>query len=95
MSAKVFLDTNVLIYAAAGDEVASRRNFATRPRNRRERKPSAISTQVIGEFVDNVQKPEKDAVVRSRLTRSAEWVEWLFAFPADVEVDREIVVNAA
>ena len=52
MSGKVFLDTNVLIYAATGRE-------AHPPKFRRAREIVAsadvgISTQVIGEFVDNV-----------------------------------------
>ena len=57
MSAKAFLDTNVLVYAATGRE-------AHPPKFRRAREIVAsadvgISTQVIGEFVDNVQKARK------------------------------------
>ena len=87
MSGKVFLDTNVLIYAATGRE-------AHPPKFRRAREIVAsadvgISTQVIGEFVDNVQKARK---MPRPLTvdEVAEWVEWLFRFPL-VEVDREVV----
>ena len=59
MSGRVFLDTNVLIYAATGRE-------AHPPKFRRAREIVAsadvgISTQVIGEFVDNVQKAREDA----------------------------------
>ena len=90
MSGKVFLDTNVLIYAAAGRE-------AHPPKFRRAREIVAsadvgISTQVIGEFVDSVQKARK---MPRPLTvdEVAEWMEWLFRFPL-VEVDREVVESA-
>lgn len=90
MSGKAFLDTNVLIYAATGRE-------AHPPKFRRAREIVAtaevgISTQVIGEFVDNVQKARK---MPRPLTvdEVAEWVEWLFRFPL-VEVDRHVVESA-
>jgi predicted nucleic acid-binding protein len=90
MSGKAFLDTNVLVYAATGRE-------AHPPKFRRARELVAtadigISTQVIGEFVDNVQKARK---MPRPLTvdEVAQWVEWLFHFPL-VEVDRHVVESA-
>ena len=90
MSAKVFLDTNVLIYAAAGDGVFSRKfsiaaeilvseDFAT-------------STQVLGEFVRNVQSPRKMADPLSDAEVDG-WLDRLREFPV-VAVDEEIVLNA-
>lgn len=90
MNGKVFLDTNILLYAATGRD-------AHPPKFRRAREIVAsadvgISTQVIGEFVDNVQKARR---MPRPLTADevAEWVEWLFRFPL-VEVDRHIVESA-
>jgi predicted nucleic acid-binding protein len=91
MNGKAFLDTNVLVYAATGRE-------AHPPKFRRAREIVAtaevgISTQVIGEFVDNVQKAQQ--MPRPLTTDEvAEWVEWLFRFPL-VEVDRHVVEVSA
>ncbi len=88
MSGKVFLDTN--IYAATARE-------AYPPKFRRAREIAAsadvgISTEVIGEFVDNVQKARKMPRPLA-VDEVAECVEWLFRFPL-VEVDREIDESA-
>ena len=53
MSAKVFLDTNVLIYAATSDEVHPRK--FTKAEEILTTETFAISTQVVGEFIRNVQ----------------------------------------
>ena len=91
MSAKVFLDTNVLIYAAAGDQVhpgkfAKAGEILTT-------ETFAISTQVVGEFVSNVQNPRKMAFPLTDDEIDG-WLERLFAFPV-ISVDREIILNAA
>jgi predicted nucleic acid-binding protein len=91
MSAKVFLDTNVLIYAATSDEVHPRK--FTKAEEILTTQTFAVSTQVVGEFVRNVQDPRKMA---SPLTDDEVdgWLERLFAFPV-ISIDREIVLNAA
>ena len=91
MSAKVFLDTNVLIYAAAGDEVHPGK--FTKAGEILTTETFAISTQVLGEFISNVQNPRK---MTSPLTDDEVdgWLERLFAFPV-ISVDREIILNAA
>ena len=67
MSARVFLDTNVLIYAAAGDEVHPGK--FTKAGEILTTETFAISTQVVGEFVRNVQSPRK-MTSPSPMTRS-------------------------
>jgi predicted nucleic acid-binding protein len=91
MSAKVFLDTNVLIYAAAGDEVHPGK--FTKAGEILTTETFAISTQVVGEFISNVQNPRK---MTFPLTDDEVdgWLERLFAFPV-ISVDREIILNAA
>jgi predicted nucleic acid-binding protein len=91
MSAKVFLDTNVLIYAAAGDEVHPVK--FTKAGEILTTETFAISSQVVGEFISNVQNPRK---MMSPLTDDEVdgWLERLFAFPV-ISVDREIILNAA
>ncbi len=91
MSARVFLDTNVLIYAAAGDEVAPGK--FTKAGEILTTETFAISTQVIGEFVRNVQNPRK---MTSPLSDNEVdgWLERLFEFPV-ISIDREILLNAA
>jgi predicted nucleic acid-binding protein len=91
MSAKVFLDTNVLIYAATGDEVHPGK--FTKAGEILTTETFAISTQVVGEFISNVQNPRK---MTSPLTDDEidGWLERLFAFPV-ISIDREIILNAA
>ena len=91
MSARVFLDTNVLIYAAVGDKVHPGK-FA-RAEKILTTETFAISTQVVAEFITNVQNPRKMA---SPLTDGEVdgWLERLFAFPV-ISIDREIILNAA
>ncbi len=90
MSGRVFLDTNVLIYAATGREES-----AAKYRRAEEivaRDEIGISTQVIGEFVHNVQNKRK---MSRPLTaaETAKWVERLFEFPL-IDIDRAIVESA-
>jgi predicted nucleic acid-binding protein len=91
MSAKVFLDTNVLVYAAAGDEVHPGK--FTKAGEILTTKTFAISTQVVGEFISNVQNPRK---MTAPLTDDEidGWLERLFAFPV-ILIDWEIILNAA
>jgi predicted nucleic acid-binding protein len=91
MSARVFLDTNVLIYAAAGDDVDAGK--FTKAGEILTTETFAISTQVIGEFIRNVQNPRK---MTSPLSDDEVdgWLERLFEFPV-ISVDREIILNAA
>jgi predicted nucleic acid-binding protein len=91
MSARVFLDTNVLIYAAAGDEVDAGK-FTTAGEILTT-ETFAISTQVIGEFIRNVQNPRKMASPLSDEEVDG-WLERLFEFPV-ISIDREIILNAA
>jgi predicted nucleic acid-binding protein len=91
VSAKVFLDTNVLIYAAAGNEIHPGK--FTKAGEILTTETFAISTQVVGEFISNVQNPRK---MTSPLTDDEidGWLERLFAFPV-ISIDREIILNAA
>jgi predicted nucleic acid-binding protein len=91
MSARVFLDTNVLIYAAAGDDVDPGK--FTKAGEILTTETFAISTQVIGEFVRNVQNPRE---MTSPLSDDEVdgWLERLFEFPV-ISIDREIILNAA
>jgi predicted nucleic acid-binding protein len=91
MSARVFLDTNVLIYAAAGDDVDAGK--FTKAGEILTTETFAISTQVIGEFIRNVQNPRK---MTSPLSDDEVdgWLERLFEFPV-ISIDREIILNAA
>ena len=90
MSGKVFIDTNVLIYAATGredfpakfhraHEIIAHENFG-------------LSTQVIGEFFLNVQSKKK---MTNPLTyaQTTEWIDHFFLFPL-IEIDRKIVESA-
>jgi predicted nucleic acid-binding protein len=90
MNGKAFLDSNILIYAATGRDA-----YPEKFRRAREivfRDEIGISTQVIGEFVANVQKPKR---MKPPLTseQTAVWVDRLFQLPL-VEVDRQIVESA-
>ena len=91
MPDKAFFDTNVLIYAAAGDEVDP--DKFTKAGEILTTETFAISTQVIGEFIRNVQNPGK---MTSPLTDDEvdSWLERLFEFPV-ISIDREILLNAA
>jgi predicted nucleic acid-binding protein len=90
MSGRAFLDSNILIYAATGRD-------AYPEKFRRAREIVAgdeigISTQVIGEFVSNVQKPKRMARPLSS-SETAFWVNTLFRLLI-IEVDRQIVETA-
>jgi predicted nucleic acid-binding protein len=90
MSDKLFLDSNVWIYAATGrEEYPEKFRLA---RQILENEDIGVSTQVIGEFVNAVQKPKK---MRRPLTpnETGKWVEQMFVFPL-VEVDRHIIESA-
>ena len=89
MNGRVFLDTNVLIYAA------SSRGFPAKFARAEEimaKEDFAISTQVVGEFVRNVQSPKKMSPPLSD-DELHHWVNRLFEFPT-IAVDREIILNA-
>jgi predicted nucleic acid-binding protein len=90
MRGKVFLDTNVLIYAATSlepfpdkfaraEEIIAKQEFG-------------ISTQVIGEFIRNVQNSKK---MKSPLSDEEVdgWIERLYEFPV-ISIDREVIMNA-
>jgi len=88
MSADVFLDTNVLVYAAIGtgrDEPKRRRALELI-----ESEEFATSVQVLQEFyVTVVKKGVRPLPAQEAL----EWIEQLRAFPCQ-PVDRELVVIA-
>jgi predicted nucleic acid-binding protein len=90
MRGKVFLDTNVLIYAATSlepfpdkfaraEEIIAKQEFG-------------ISTQVIGEFIRNVQNSKK---MKSPLSDEEVdgWIERLYEFPV-ISIDREVIATA-
>jgi predicted nucleic acid-binding protein len=90
MRGKVFLDTNVLIYAATSlepfpdkfaraEEIIAKEEFG-------------ISTQVIGEFIRNVQNSKK---MKSPLSDEEVdgWIERLYEFPV-ISIDREVIATA-
>jgi predicted nucleic acid-binding protein len=90
MRGKVFLDTNVLIYAATSlepfpdkfaraEEIIAKEEFG-------------ISTQVIGEFIRNVQNSRK---MKSPLSDEEVdgWIERLYEFPV-ISIDREVIMTA-
>ena len=90
MSGKAFLDSNILIYAATGQD-----SYPTKFHRAKEIVAGdeiGISTQVIGEFVHNVQKPKR---MRRPLTptETATWLDALLQLPL-VEVDPQIVLSA-
>ena len=90
MSGRAFLDSNILIYAATGRDA-----YPEKFRRAREIVSGdeiGISTQVIGEFVSNVQKPKRMARPLSP-AETAFWVNTLFRLPI-IEVDRQIVETA-
>ena len=90
MSGRAFLDSNIIIYAATGQDA-----YPEKFRRAREivlGGEIGISTQVIGEFVSNVQKPKRMARPLSP-AETAFWVNALFRLPV-IEVDRLIVETA-
>jgi predicted nucleic acid-binding protein len=90
MRGRVFVDTNVLIYAATGQE-AFPEEFA-RADEIVATKDFGLSTQVVGEFVRNVQNPRK---MKSPLSDEDvdDWVDRLYAFPM-ISIDRKIITSA-
>jgi predicted nucleic acid-binding protein len=90
MSAKVFLDTNIWIYAAGAHDDAPEKQ--RRAAEIIAREDIVISTQIVGEFINVSQKAKRS---RRPMTSSeaAAWVDRMFELPT-VEVDREIVMNA-
>ena len=90
MKDKVFLDTNVLIYAATGDGVFPRK-FAIAGEILVS-KDFATSTQVLGEFIRNVQNPRKMSEPLSDEEVDG-WLDRLSNFPV-IAVDQEILLNA-
>ena len=89
MNGRVFLDTNVLIYAASSRGLPAK--FA-RAEEIMAKEDFAISTQVVGEFVRNVQSPKKMSPPLSD-DEIHHWVNRLFEFPV-VTIDREIILDA-
>ncbi|HZZ59576.1 MAG TPA: PIN domain-containing protein [Roseiarcus sp.] len=89
MKGRVFLDTNILIYAASSlgfpekysraEQIMAEEDFG-------------ISTQVVGEFVRNVQNPKKMAtpLTDGEVDR---WIDHLYEFPV-LSIDRELIMSA-
>jgi len=90
MSDRVFLDTNVLVYAA-GSARSDSQKFA-RAENIVESGDFCISTQVLGEFVNTVQNSRKMATPLTNVEVDA-WLDRLLEF-TDVETDKELVTRA-
>ena len=90
MKGRVFLDSNILIYAAGGrDSEGGKLDAAMRIVAESD---FGVSTQVIGEFVTNVQSMRKMAEPLTDEEVDG-WLERFFAFPV-IEADRELVERA-
>jgi predicted nucleic acid-binding protein len=90
MKGRVFLDSNILIYAAGGrDSEGGKLDAAMRIVAESD---FGVSTQVIGEFVMNVQSMRKMAEPLTDEEVDV-WLERFFAFPV-IEADRELVERA-
>ena len=90
MKGRVFLDSNILIYAAGGrDSEGGKLDAAMRIVADAD---FGVSTQVIGEFVTNVQSMRKMAEPLTDEEVDV-WLERFFAFPV-IEADRELVERA-
>jgi predicted nucleic acid-binding protein len=90
MKGRVFLDSNILIYAAGGrDSVGGKLDAAMRVVSESD---FGLSTQVLGEFVKNVQSPKKMATPLSDEEVDA-WLTRLTEFPV-VAADTELVERA-
>jgi predicted nucleic acid-binding protein len=88
MSAEVFFDTNILVYAACGAGIESgKREHALRLI---ETVSFAISAQVLQEFFVTVVKKGSRPL---RSVEAMEWIEELSAFPCQT-IDYGIVVTA-
>ncbi|MBV1704253.1 MAG: PIN domain-containing protein [Hyphomicrobiales bacterium] len=90
MSARSFLDTNVWIYAAGGEDEAPAKK--ARALDIIAGEDLGVSTQVVGEFVNAARKPNKARKPMSQV-EAALWVDRILAFPL-VEVDRAVVLRA-
>lgn len=85
MSARAFLDTNILVYAAAGsndEEAKQRRAFELI-----ESEDFGTSAQVLQEFFVTVVKKSAH---RLSVAEAMEWIEQLVAFPCQA-VDHRLV----
>ena len=78
MTARVFVDTNILVYAHDSLSIAKRRLSAEILRSLRESGTGAISTQVLQEFYVNVTRkvhpPQAPMVARQILRDYVSWV---------------------
>jgi predicted nucleic acid-binding protein len=90
MSDRVFIDTNVLVYAAGGS--GSEPKKSARAQSLVERGDFCLSTQVLGEFVNIVQNPRKMATPLTDDEVDA-WLDRLFEFTV-VDTDKELVERA-
>jgi len=85
MNVRVFFDTNILVYAAVGEEAKRRRALELI-----EAEEFCTSAQVLQEFfVTVVRKAAKPLTVIEAL----EWIEQWGQFPCQV-IDRQLVVSA-
>jgi predicted nucleic acid-binding protein len=87
MTDRVFLDTNVWVYAATGHDVYPEK-FA-RARSIVANSKVGISPQIVGEFLQVVQNPRKMKVPLTE-AQAAEWIDRFLALPC-VSLDGEIV----
>lgn len=85
MNAEVFLDTNVLVYAAAGRGAEEEKRC--RALELFETKDFGLSAQVLQEFYVTVTRKVE---VPMRPVRALEWIEQLAGFPC-VTIDQTIV----
>jgi len=90
MTNRVFIDANVLIYAATGQE-ADPDKFERANAILGEAQ-FGISTQVVGEFVKNVRDTKKMFAPLSE-HEVHEWLDRLFVFPV-ISIDRNIIERA-
>ena len=88
MNAKVFFDTNILVYAANGSGKDERKR--QRALDLLESEDFGISAQVLQEFfVTVVRKGSKPLSAAKAL----EWIEWWAVFPCQ-PTDHQLVCNA-
>lgn len=90
MSDRVFLDTNVLVYAAGGLDAGGEKTGQAQ--GLVERGDFCLSTQVLGEFINTVQNPKKMSTPLTDDDVEA-WLDRLLEFTV-VDTDKELVARA-
>src|SRR4051812_26070850 len=90
MTDRVFLDTNVLVYAYDRHDPAKHQRAQTLLQERLKAKDAFISAQVLGEFFVTVTRKIKNSL---RIEEAIAIIHVLDAIPL-IEIDRALVVSA-